>query len=192
MLLQNVALQATRLASNCAGRCVRDLELNSRMHSTWNTGAFTSVELRGWGGKSELVGIEVPDALYVAELRFEIECLKPGDAKPSKVGVMFAVADSYGVRTQLSIVCPPEIYDKLDFDSLQHGMPMQLAHAQTPDEHPVCCTYTLAEDIPHCREIAERLCRELTAQLESLGYWLRPVKDNAKRAVVSENENTEA
>ena len=46
-------------------------------------------------------------------------------------------------------------------------MPLELAIAHTPDEYPVCCTYQLAEDIPHCRE--------LTAQLYALGYWLRPV-----------------
>ena len=174
MKIQNVALQASGLAADCAGRRIGDLELNSQMRSTWDTGAFTSVELRGWDGRSGPVGYEVPETC-AAELRFEIECLKPGDATPSKMCVMFAVADSYGIRTQLSIVCPPEIYDKLDFDSLQRGMPLELAIAHTPDEHPVCCTYQLAEDIPHCREIAGCLCRELTTQLYALGYWLRPV-----------------
>lgn len=73
-------------------------------------GAFTSVELRGWDGRPGPVGYDVPET-YAAELRFEIECLKPGDAKPRKICVMFTVVDSYGVRTQLSIVCPSEIYD---------------------------------------------------------------------------------
>jgi len=54
-------------------------------------------------------------------------------------------------------------------------MPLEHDCGLRPDEHPVCCTYQLAEDIPHCREIAGCLCRELTAQLYALGYWLRPV-----------------
>ena len=70
MEIQNVALQASGLAADCAGRRIGDLELNSQMRSTWDTGAFTSVELRGWDGRSGPVGYEVPETC-AAELRFE-------------------------------------------------------------------------------------------------------------------------
>jgi len=35
---------------------------------------------------------------------------------------------------------------------------------------------TLVEDLPSCRELICRLCRELTSQLWKHGYFLRPVE----------------
>ena len=46
-------------------------------------------------------------------------------------------------------------------------------HLVYQEERTDCYGMTLVEDIPQCREIVSSLCRELTTQLWSHGYWLR-------------------
>ena len=175
----------SRVASDCTVRPIRDVWINKPMPSAWDTGAFASVTLRGWDGEprpfpitSELGGTD-------ADLLFEVACRKPGESDDRKVAVRLHLHNSYGgLWTTVSVACPPEIFKAIDFDRVGLGLSEGSSpkNEGCPDEHLIyaeeradCYGMTLVEDIPHCREVVGHICRELTAQLYDLGYWLRPV-----------------
>ena len=185
MIMYSIQCLMSALASACTGLPIRKLWINNPMSSVWNTGAFTSVALQGWGNeprqfpiKSELGGAD-------ADLLFEVACMKSGEGDSRKVAVKLHLHDSYGgLWTTVSVICPPEIFKSIDFACVGHGLYERTKPkcGVRPDEHEIldedrgdCYGMTLAEDIPQCREIVSSLCRELTAQLSALGYWLRPV-----------------
>ena len=185
MIAYSIPSRMSRAASDCTGRPIRDVWINKPMPCAWDTGAFASVTLRGWGEEprlfpmtSELSGID-------ADLLFEVACRKPGESDDSKVAVRLHLHDSYGgLWTTVSVICPPEISKGIDFNRMGTGLSERPnpKNEGCPDEHLIyaedradCYGMTLVEDIPHCREIVSCLCRELTAQLYDLGYWLRPV-----------------
>lgn len=185
MIVYSIPCLMSRAASDCAGRPIRNVWINKPMPSAWDTGAFASVALRGWGEEprpfpmtSELGG---PDA----DLRFEVACRKSGESDSRKEAVNLHLHDSYGgLRTTVSVICPPDILKAIDFDRMGHGMAVcaESEGGGRPDEHAVyqdekldCQGMTLVEDIPQCREVISSLCRELTTQLSSLGYQLRPL-----------------
>ena len=187
MTMHNVTFQMVSLASDCSGCSLRNLIINSPLRTVWNTGAFMTVKVGGLDRKPQRVELGSDlDAMIAGDLRFEIECMNPSDFSVHKVCVMIDIADSYGIRTTLSVICPLEISAKIDFDAIRHGMPVELAAPKSTTEHPICCTCKLAEDVSHCREIVSRLCRELTAQLYDLGYWLRPGDSEVPLAGVAE------
>ena len=174
MTIHNVAFQMVGLASDCTGRPFRNLIINSPMRTVWNTGAFMTVKVGGMDRKPQLIELGSDlNAMIAGDLRFKIECMNPSDSSVKKVCVMINTVDSYGIRTTVSVICPSEISAKIDFDQIRHDMPVELAAPKSVAEHPICCTSDLAEDVPRCREIVSRLCRELTAQLYDHGYWLR-------------------
>ena len=181
MIAYSIPSLMSRVASDCTGRPIRNVWINKPMPSAWCTGAFTSAALhvrdeepRPFPITSELGGSD-------ADLLFEVACRKSGESDSRKVAVRLHLHDSYGgLWTTVSVICPPDIFAALDFTRMDHG------HADSecderPDEHLIyteeradCYGMTLVEDIPHCREVISSLCRELTAQLYDLGYWLRP------------------
>ena len=65
---------------------------------------------------------------------------------------------------------PTMTFDRLDAFATSGGrrQVIYLTTSDTPAHF-----LTLVEDIPQCREIVSSLCRELTTQLWSHGYWLR-------------------
>ena len=184
MIAYSIPCLMSRAASDCTGRPIRNVWINKPMPSTWDTGAFASVTLRGWGEEprpfpitSELGGTD-------ADLLFEVACRRSGEPDSRKVAVRLHLHDSYGgLWTTVSGICPPDIFKGIDFARVCHGLAVRAESECTgrPNEHLIyteeradCYGMTLVEDIPHCREIVSRLCRELTAQLYDLGYWLRP------------------
>ena len=184
MIVYSIPSLMSRAASDCTGRPIRNVWINKQTPSVWHTGAFTSavlhmpgVETRPFPITSELGGSD-------ADLLFEVACRKSGDSDSRKVAVNLHLHDSYGgLWTTVSVICPPDISTLLDFDRMGLGLsecpkPKNEGHL---DEHLIyteeradCYGMTLVEDIPHCREVISSLCRELTAQLYDLGYWLRP------------------
>ena len=154
------------------------------MRTVWNTGAFLTAMLSGWCEKPaaplQLLGMAVA---CFSDLRFEVECIKLGDSGFSDVAVNLRLYESsYGaLNTVLSVTCPSEIFKELDFEQIGCDSAGRYDVGE-PDMFVVCVDQngqkTLAEDIPRCRELTERLCRELTAQLSASGYWLRPVDNN--------------
>ena len=184
MIAYSIPCLMSRVASDCTGRPIRNVWINKQMPSAWDTGAFTSVALHGWGEEprpfpitSELGGTD-------ADLLFEVACRRSGEPDSRKVAVNLHLHDAYGgLWTTVSVICPSDIVTALDFDRMDHGLTV---HAESecdgcPDEHLIykeeradCYGMTLVEDIPQCRKVISRLCRELTAQLYDLGYWLRP------------------
>ena len=181
MIAYSIPSLMSRAASDCTGRPIRNVWINKPMPSTWDTGAFASVTLRGWGEEPRPFPITTELGGSDADLLFEVACRKSGEPDSHKVAVRLHLHDSYGgLWTTVSVICPPDIFTALDFDRMGLGL-SERPKPKNPDEHAVYTDtklnhqdMTLVEDIPHCREIVSRLCRELTAQLYDLGYWLRP------------------
>ena len=184
MIVSSIPCLMSRAASDCTCRPIRNVWINKPMPSEWGTGAFTSVMLHGWGDETRLFPITSELGGADADLLFEVACRKSAESDSRKVAVRLHLHDSWGgLWTTVSVICPPDIFTALDFDRMGLGLPVY-AESECrgrPDEHVVYqeakLNYqdmTLVEDIPHCREIVSRLCRELTAQLYDLGYWLRP------------------
>ena len=184
MIMYSIQCLMSALASACTGLPIRKLWINNPMSSVWNTGAFTSVTLQGWGNEPRQFPITSELGESDADLLFEVECMKSGEADSRKVAVKLHLHDSYGgLWTTVSVICPPEIFKSIDFARMGHGL---AAHAEPEaegysEEHLIyreqradCYSMTLVEDIPMCREIVSSLCRELTAQLWAHGYWWRP------------------
>ena len=184
MIVYSIPSLMSRAASDCTGRPIRNVWINKPMPSAWDTGAFTSVALHGWGEEprpfpitSELGGTD-------ADLLFEVACRRSGEPDSRKVAVRLHLHDSWGgLWTTVSVICPPDIFTVLDFERMGLGLSERPKpkNEGRPDEHLIyteeradCYGMTLVEDIPQCREVISRLCRELTAQLYDLGYWLRP------------------
>ena len=185
MIAYSIPCLMSRAASDCTGRPIRNVWINTPLTSVWNTGAFTSVALRGWGTEPRSFPITSELGGADADLLFEVACRKSGESDSRKVAVKLHLHDSWGgLWTTVSVICPPDIFKALDFDRMDHGLAVHAESECTgrPNEHLIyteeradCYGMTLVEDIPHCREIVSRLCRELTTQLHDLGYWLRPV-----------------
>lgn len=184
MTIYGVPSLMSMVASDCMGRPIRNVWINKQTPSVWHTGAFTSavlhmpgVETRPFPITSELGGSD-------ADLLFEVACRKSGDSDSRKVAVNLHLHDAWGgLWTTVSVICPPDIFTALDFARMDHGLTVyaESEYDGCPDEHLIykeeradCYGMTLVEDIPQCREVISRLCRELTAQLYDLGYWLRP------------------
>jgi hypothetical protein len=176
------------LASDCTGQPIRDLSVESPMLAIWNSGAFSTVSLCGCGKQPLQFSIS---KVLDAKLQFEVACMKPKDRDVSKVDVNLHLHDSYGdLQTTISVACSQDICDAIDFNRIsqigyglherQHPRmtPSSVEHVVYEDEFVGGYHKTLVEDIPLCREIVSRLCRELTAQLSAHGYWLRPVDNN--------------
>ena len=185
MIVYSIPSLMSRAASDCTGRPILNVWINKPMSSAWGTGAFASVTLHGWGDETRIFPITSELGGSDADLLFEVACRKSGESDGHKVAVRLHLHDSHGgLWTTLSVICPPDIFKAIDFNRMGHSLAV---HAESecagrPDEHAVYTDtklnnqdMTLVEDIPHCREIVSRLCRELTAQLYDLGYWLRPV-----------------
>ncbi len=185
MIMYSIQCLMSALASACTGLPIRKLWINNPMSSGWETGAFTSVALQGWGNEPRQFPITTELGGADADLLFEVACMKSGESDSHKVAVRLHLHDSYGgLWTTMSVICPPDIFRALDFDRMDHGLAVRADSEcdERPDEHLIyteeradCYGMTLVEDIPHCREVISNLCRELTTQLYDLGYWLRPV-----------------
>ena len=185
MIMYSIQCLMSALASACTGLPIRKLWINNPMSSVWNTGAFTSVILQGWGNEPRQFPITAELGEADADLLFEVECMKSGEGDSRKVAVKLHLHDSYGgLWTTVSVICPPEIFKSIDFARVGHGLAKttQPENEGRSEEHLVyqeertdCYDMTLVEDIPQCHEIVSTLCRELTTQLWSHGYWLRPV-----------------
>ena len=185
MIAYSIPSLMSALTSACTGLPIRKLWINKPMPSAWGTAAFTSVTLHGWEGEPRLFPMTSELSGTDADLLFEVACRKSGESDSRKVAVRLHLHDSYGgLWTTVSVICPPDIFKAIDFDRMDHGLTV---HAESecdgrPDEHLIykeeradCYGMTLVEDIPQCREVISRLCRDLTTQLYDLGYWLRPV-----------------
>ena len=185
MIAYSIPCLMSRAASDCTGRPIRNVWINKPMPSTWDTGAFASVTLRGWGEEPRLFPITSELGGTDADLLFGVACRRSGEPDSRKVAVRLHLHDSYGgLWTTGSVICSPDISKAIDFDRVCHGLAVRAESecSGRPNEHLIyteeradCYGMTLVEDIPHCREIVSRLCRELTTQLHDLGYWLRPV-----------------
>ena len=185
MITYSIQCLMSALASACTGLPIRKLWIGNPMSSVWNTGAFTSVTLQVWENEPQQFPIKSELGGADADLLFEVACRKSGEPDSRKVAVRLHLHDSWGgLWTTVSVICPPDILKAIDFDSMGYGLAVSAESecGGCPDEHAVYTDtklnhqdMTLVEDIPHCREIVSRLCRELTTQLYDLGYWLRPV-----------------
>ncbi len=186
MTIYGVPSLMSMVASDCMGRPIRNVWINKPMPSEWDMGAFTSVTLHGWGEAPRPLPITSELGVTDADLLFEVACRKSGEPDSRKVAVRLHLHDSYGgLWTTVSVICSPDIFKAIDFDRVCHGLAVRAESECTgrPNEHLIyteeradCYGMTLVEDIPHCREIVIRLCRELTTQLYDLGYWLRPAQ----------------
>ena len=184
MIMYSIQCLMSALASACTGLPIRKLWISNPMYSVWNTGAFTSVTLQGWGNEPRQFPITSELGESDADLLFEVECMKSGEADSRKVAVKLHLHDSYGgLWTTVSVICPPEVFTGIDFARMGYGLDKttQPKNEGRSEEHLVyqeertdCYGTTLVEDIPQCREIVSSLCRELTTQLWSHGYCLRP------------------
>ncbi len=184
MIVYSIPSLMSRAASDCTGRPIRDVWINKAMPSTWDTGAFVSVTLHGWEEEPRLFPMTSEPGGTDADLLFEVACGRSGEPDSRKVAVRLHLHDSYGgLWTTVSVICPPEISKGMDFNRMGIGQSERPnpKNEGRPDEHLIysedradCYGMTLVEDIPHCREVVSHLCRELTAQLSSLGYQLRP------------------
>ena len=184
MIVDNIPCLMSRLASDCTGPPIRNVWINNQMTSVWNTGAFTSVALRGWGEEPRPFPITLELGGVDADLLFEVECRKADESNRRKVAVRLHLHNSWGgLWTTVSVICPPDIFKAIDFDRVDHSLAVCAEPESTgcPDEYVVykdkkrdCRDMTLVEDVPHCRKVVSHLCRELTEQLYDLGYWLRP------------------
>ena len=185
MIIYSIPNLMSALASACTGLPIRKLWINNPMAPVWNTGAFTSVTLRDLGDEPRQFPITSELGWENADLLFEVACRKSGEADSRKVAVKLHLHNSQGgLWTTVSVICPSEVYKGIDFARMGHGLYERTKPkcGVRPDEHEIldedrgdCYGMTLAEDIPQCREIVSSLCRELTTQLWSHGYWLRPV-----------------
>ena len=171
------------LASDCTGKPIRELNVETPMRSVWNTGVFSMVSLVGCGKQPLQFSIS---KVLNAELQFEVACMNPKNNGVSNVVVNLYLHDSYGdLQTTISVACAQDIFDAIDFNRIsqigyglharQHPRmtPPAVEHVVYEDEFVGGYHKTLVEDIPLCREIVSRLCQELTAQLSAHGYWLR-------------------
>jgi len=110
MVIYSVPSLISALASACTGLPIRKLWINKPLTSVWNTGAFTSVALRGWGTepRSFLITSELGGA--DADLLFEVACRKSGESDSLKVAVKLHLHDLWGgLWTTVSVICPPDI-----------------------------------------------------------------------------------
>jgi len=184
MNIHSVPCLMSILASDCAGKPIQRMWINNLMPSVWETGAFTSATLCARGEEPRPFPTTSELDWLDADLRFEVECRKPGEADGRRVAVNLHLHDSYGgLWTTVSAICPTDIFAALDFDRMGHGLGgrVESERGGCPDEHVVFDDaklddrdITLVEDVPHCREVVGRLCREITVQLSELGYQLRP------------------
>ena len=213
MIMYSIQCLMSALASACTGLPVRKLWISNPMSSVWNTGAFTSVILQVWENEPQQFPIKSELGGADADILFEVECMKLGEADSRKAAVKLHLHDSYGgLWTTVSVICPPEVFTGIDFARMGHGLAKttQPKNEGRSEEHLVyqeertdCYGMTLVEDIPQCREIVSSLCRELTAQLSARGYWLRPagfekieknsvpLKDDLNRQVECRHANNE-
>lgn len=169
--------------SDCTGVPFRRLCVNTQQRTKWDTGVFSSVALNCMDGKPRLItsveGGLGPDL----DLRFEVQCMKPGDSSARMAAVSLHLHDSYGgLWTTIAVDCPSEVFNDVDLEQIEL---FECAKDDNyPGEHEVYsekerakpCSPTLVEDLPRCRELVGRLCRELTTQLWNHGYLLRPVE----------------
>ena len=174
----NVPCLMAVLTSDCMGMAIRNLRVGTRKRTVWNTGAFSTAMLSGWCEKPENTLPLLGAVVCSSDLRFEVECIKPGDSGARDVAVNLRLYESsYGaLNTVLSVACSPEIFKELDFEQIGYdfasrhdvgGPDMFVVYIDQNEQK------TLAEDIPRCRELTSRLCRELTAQLSAHRYCLR-------------------
>ena len=169
--------------SDCTGVPFRRLRVNTQLRTKWDTGVFSSVTLNCMGGKPGLITSGEDGLGPDFDLRFEVQCMKPGDSSASMAAVNLHLHDSYGgLWTTIAVDCPSEVFDGLDVESI--GLPEHQKDDNCTGKHIMytedgckgCCDMTLVEDLPHCRELVGRLCRALTSQLWKHGYFLRSVE----------------
>ena len=175
--------------SDCVGTPILKLQINSPMRTAWDTGAFVSAMLCGvideGNVKHPLRKEEDADRCMSLAIRFEVQCIKSGDSYPSKVAVELVLCDSYGKKSKLRINCSPAVFERIDLS--RTGL-SELSRDDDDDanDHVVHKhdqgDITLVDDLPHCRELVGRLCRELTSQLWQCGYFLRPVNVSCGQA----------
>ena len=168
--------------SDCTGAPVRNLSVNTKMRTKWDTGVFTAVEFRD--GSEQPAPIPTAEAGWVYgtnfELRFDVQYSKPGDSGVHTAAVIFRLHDSYGAPLfEIIVDCPQEVFDSIDVESI--GLPPCQKDDNCNGRHILYSErgykgLTLVEDLPRCRELICRLCRELTSQLWKHGYFLRPVE----------------
>lgn len=195
MNMHSVPCLMSVLASDCAGKPIQRLWINNLMPSVWDTGAFTSATLCASGEEPRPFPMTSELGWVDADLRFEVECRKPDEVDDRKVAVNLHLHDSWGgLWTTVSVICPPDIFAALDFDRMGHGLTelVESEGVRCPDEDVVFDDtklddrdITLVEDVPHCREVVGRLCREITVQLLALGCQLRPVACCCPQALAS-------
>ena len=171
--------------SDCTGVPVKDLSVNTKMRTKWDTGAFTAVALPSWPGDPRPIPAwdeDFADGLDF-DMKFEVQCMKSGDSSTHTAAVNLHLHNDYGgLWTTISVDCPQEVFDSIDIESIGQLGPGRVG--RYPVEHIMysesgckdCYDMTLVEDLPRCRELICRLCRELAAQLWKHGYFQRPVE----------------
>ena len=183
--MYNAARLMMVVFSDCTGVPFRRLRVNTQLRTKWDTGVFSSVTLNCMGGKPGLITSGEDGLGPDFDLRFEVQCMKPGDSSASMAAVNLHLHDSYGgLWTTIAVDCPPEVFEDVDLDLGSIVLYECEKDDDYPGEHevysekerPESSGPTLVEDLPHCRELVGRLCRELTAQLWKQGYFLRPVE----------------
>ncbi len=162
--------------SHCIGSPILKLQINTPSRTTWNTGAFATAALCGWDGKPQkLLEAGDDDSGANCSMQFELECMRPGDPGPGKVSVKLNLIDSSGKKSELRVNCPPVIFGLFNWARME--LSESPKGTDDPNEHIVYADageITLIDDLPRCREVVERLCREITLQLWECGYLLRP------------------
>jgi len=171
--------------SDCTGVPFRRLCVNTQQRTKWDTGVFSSVALNCMDGKPRLITSVEGGLGANFDLRFEVQCMKPGDHSVRMAAVDMLLHDGWGeLWTTISIDCPPEVFKDVDLDLGSIVLQECEKDGDNPGEHVVYAEKersqtagpTLVEDLPRCREMVGRLCRELTTQLWNHGYLLRPVE----------------
>ena len=171
--------------SDCTGVPFRRLCVNTQQRTKWDTGVFSSVALNCMDGKPGLITSVEGDLGTDFDLRFEVQCMKPGDSIARMAAANLHLHDSYGgLWTTIAVDCPPEVFKDVNLDLGSIVLQERENGDGCPGEHvvysengrPNSCGPTLVEDLPRCREMVGRLCRELTTQLWDHGYLLRPVE----------------
>ena len=111
MNIHSVPCLMSILASDCAGKPIQRLWINNLMPSVWDTGAFTSATLCARGEEPRPFPTTSELDWLDADLRFEVECRKPGEVAGRRVAVNLHLHDSWGgLWTGVSVICPSDIF----------------------------------------------------------------------------------